>query len=302
MQAIGDYMEFVKLILGESARYFACLLFAILAIRLWRRAPRLKGANKQQTLLLAGLASAASCAIGYLSMNHSLGLLYSNYGMKAFRSGQVLSAASLFHTSAAHWKTADAVGKEGACLLLLGNEDQGPRLLAEAKTMRKGNVAPFEQHYEGLFYFFHDQPDKAYPLLEASSSELLYRWDAIKLLCVILLEKNQGIEAANFMAPFAGVKIEDCDHAYVVASLKLLEGKKSETEALLDAFPPDKLAEFWKTRFEKLRAKTQKLPSNSRSVLHRQDGQFLPVGNRLREDTDERRRSLARYLETLRIS
>ena len=168
--------------------------------------------------------------------------------------------------------------------------------------MRKGNGAPFEQHYEGLFYFFHEQPDKAYPLLEASSGELLYRWDAIKLLCVILLEKNQGLEAANFMAPFAEVKVKDCDHAYVVASLKLLEGKKRETEALLDEFPPDKLAEFWKTRFEKLRAKTQKLPSDARRVLHRHDNEFLPVGNRLHEDADEGRRSLARYLETLRIS
>src|SRR6266850_902736 len=261
MQAIGDYMQLVKVILGESAKYFVCLLFVILAMRLWRRLPKLSGPNKQQTLLLAGLVSAAACGVGYLAIAHSLGLLYSGYGMRAFRSGKILSAASLFQTSVRHWKTADALGEEGTCLLLMEAVDQGKRLLDQAKALRKGKSNAFEQHYEGLFYFFHEQPDRAYPLLEASSYELIYRWDAIKLLCVILVEKNQVTDATQFMAPFAQVEVKECDHAYVLAWLKLVDGKKLEARALLDQFPSDKLAEFWKPRFEKLRAKTQTLAS-----------------------------------------
>jgi len=156
---------------------------------------------------------------------------------------------------------ADALGEEGTCLLLMEEVDRGKRLLDRAKALRKGKSTAFEQHYEGLFYFFHEQPDRAYPLLEASSYELIYRWDAIKLLCVILVEKNQVADATQFMAPFAQVEVKECDHAYVLAWLKLVDGKKLEARALLDQFPSDKLAEFWKPRFQKLRAKTQTLAS-----------------------------------------
>jgi hypothetical protein len=257
MQAIGEYTQLVKLILGESAKYFLLLVFVVLAIRLWRRLPRVAGKNKRNNLILACLASMATCGIGYVSMSHSLSLLYSYYGMRAFSSGHLSSAFVLFQESSEFWKSADAVGKQGVCLLLLKQPRQGTRLLDEAKMLRGGKCAPFEQFYEGLMLFFQEEPDKAMPLLDASCVDLAFRWDALKMLAIIQMEKGRTADAARLMEPFLQVEVESCDHAYLMAGLKLQEGKKAEARALLDKFPSGSLPGFWKSRFEKLRAKTQ---------------------------------------------
>jgi hypothetical protein len=257
MQYIGEYAQLIKLILGESGKYFLLLLSSVLAIRLWRRLSKMSGKNRRQNLLLACLASAAAWGIGYCSIYHSLSLVYSAYGMRAFSDGNLTSAVSLFQTSSEYWKSTDTLGKEGVCLLFLGKTDRGMQFLDAAKALRKGKNTPFEQFYKGLFYFLSEQSDKAIPLLEAASVDTTYRWQVTKILAVIQIDKNNAADAARLLNPFLQVEVKECDHAYIMASLKLLAGKNAEAQALLDKFPSASLPSFWKSRFEKLRAKTQ---------------------------------------------
>jgi hypothetical protein len=260
MLSITDYQETIKLLLSEGGKYLLLLIFVVLSIRLWKRFPRASGVNRQQTLLLSVVASIAACAIGLLSMRHSLGRLYAAYGLRAFDQGNILAAAGLFHQSQGYWQDADTIGKEGVCRLLL-ELPNGPALLDEAKARRKGASSGFESHYTGLYYLFHEQPEKAFPFLRASAAELHFRWVDLKLLALILLEKNQPADAAQLMAPFAQVQITDFDHAYVMASLKVVENKPLEARALLERFQPETLPEFWKARFERLMSKTRQLTS-----------------------------------------
>ena len=134
-------------------------------------------------------------------------------------------------------------------MLLADKPDQGMRLLDKAKSLRSGRSSYFEEFYEGLYYFFHEQPDRAVPLLEASSAKTGYQWNVAKLLSVIALEKNHPDDAKRLMKPYSQVEVEDGDysHAYVAASLKLLEGKKAEARAVLDRFPSGNLSPFWNT-------------------------------------------------------
>ncbi len=256
MPSMGDYIVLIKLLLWEAAKYVSLLIISVLAIRLWRRFPKISGPNRRKTLLLACFFSLIACSIGYCSVLQSLGLLYSYYGTRAFESGNFGSASSLFQTSSGCWQTADALGKQGVCLLLSGRPEAGIQLLDEAKAMRRSQSS-FEQYYEGAHYFFHDQPDQAMPLLEEASASPAYLYGATKLLAIIQLERNQAAEAARLMSPFPQAKPEGCDQAYIVASLDLREGKKTAAKALLDQFPSEKLPTFWRIRFEKLRAEIQ---------------------------------------------
>jgi hypothetical protein len=253
---MGDYIVLVKSLLQEVAKYVSLLIISVLAIRLWRRLPKIPGPDRRKNFLAACIFSVAACGLGYFSICHSLGRLYSHYGTRAFDSGNFMPAFSLFQMSSGYWKTADALGKEGVCLLLSGRPEEGLRLLDAAKAMRRSQSS-FEQFYEGAHYFFHDQPGQAAPLLEAASADPSYRYNATKLLAVIQLDRNQPAEAARLMNPFLQVKPEDCDQAYIVASLDLREGKKADVKALLNQFPSAQLPVFWRPRFEKLRAEIQ---------------------------------------------
>ena len=192
-------------------------------------------------------------------MCHSLSLMYCHFGNRAFTASNLLPAASLFQRSFTYWKNADARGKEGICYLLVDKPTEGMHLLDEAKSLRDGRSSFFEEFYEGLYYFFHDEPDKAVPLLEASSAKASYQWNVAKLLSIIALGKNQPDDARRLMEPYAKAEVEagDCSHAYVAASLNLLAGKKAEAGSILKQFPSDSLSPFWQPRFEKLRAKIQ---------------------------------------------
>jgi len=256
MPNMGDYVVLVKLLLLEAAKYVSLLILSVLAIRLWRRLPKISGPNRRKNLLAACFFTLVACGIGYFSICHSLGLLYSYYGMQAFKSGNYASAFSLFQTSSDHWQTADALGKQGVCLLMSGRPEEGMKLLDAAKAMRRGRSS-FEQLYEGAYYFFHDQPDQATPLLEEASADPSHRYDAIKLLAIIQLDRHQAVEAARLMGPFLPVKPEGYEQAYIVASLNLQDGKKAEAKAILNQFPSDSLPAFWRPRFEKLRAEMQ---------------------------------------------
>lgn len=254
---MGGYTEVAELILGETTKYLFLLLFSVLAIRLWRRLHKLPANNKRNNLLMACLASLIACGIGYFSIYHSLSRLYSYYGMRAFNSGYLSSAYSLFEKSSAHWKSADATGEQGVCLLWLGDPKRGIQMIAEAKNMRGGQNNSFEQFYEGLYYFFQKQLDLAIPLLRAASANPAYNWNVTKLFAVLYVDNQQFEDAERLMKPFAEVKITDYDHAYIMASLDLFEGKTAEAKILVDKFDLEGLSPFWKSRFDTLRAKMQ---------------------------------------------
>jgi len=258
---MGEYNDLIKILLGETVKYVLLLLFSVLAIRLWRRLPQLSARHLWYNFLLAGLTSGIACGIGYFSVNHSLSLLYSYYARRAFDLAHWPSSFILFQTSAKCWRNADAVGGQGVCLLLLGNPRAGVELIHEAKALRHGQNTPFEEYYAGEFYFFQDQPDQAVPLLEASSANPIYYWNVAKMLAVVQLDRHQTADARRLMKPFLQVPVQkgEYDHAYIMASFALIDGKTNEVRALLDEFPSDQdqLNPFWKSRFDQLRAKTQ---------------------------------------------
>ena len=255
MPDIGVYTESTKLVLAEAGKYFALLLFVVLAIRLWRRWAKTSAADKSKSLLLAAGITLIAAVIGYFSMRQSLGKLYSYYGVQAFQAGRLMQALSLFDTSEKFWNGPDALGQKGVCLLVAGDAEHGLPMIETAKARRKGAGTSFENFYEGLYYFTQGQVAKSVPLLQAASADQNYRWDVIKLFAVMELEANHPEDAAALMKPFMAAEVTESDQAYIVASLKLADGKKAEAQALLDKFSTNNLSPMWKTRFEKLQAK-----------------------------------------------
>ena len=255
MPDIGNYTETTGLVLAEAGKYFTLLLFSVLAIRLWRRWARSPGANQSGNLFLACAVTLIAAAIGYFSMRQSLGKLYSYYGMSAFRANRLPQAFTLFEMSSKYWKSADALGGKGVCLLLSGNPDRGLQLIGEAKTLRKGRNVPFEGFYEGLYFFTRGQQSNSVPLLEVASVDETYRWSVVKLFAVMELDENRTADAAELMKPFLQAEVTESDQAYIIASLKLAEGKKAEAQVILNKFPLQDLSPMWKSRFEKLQAK-----------------------------------------------
>jgi tetratricopeptide (TPR) repeat protein len=253
MPDIGNYTETTGWVLAEAGKYFALLLFSVLAIRLWRRWAGSSGANQSGNLFLACAFTLVAAAIGYFSMRQSLGKLYSYYGMSAFHAGRLPQALSLFETSSHYWKSADALGRQGVCLLLSGNADQGLPLIEQAKSLRQGRNVPFEAFYEGLYFFTRGQPGNSVPLLETASADEDYRWSVVKLFAVMALDENRVADAAGQMKPYREAEVTEFDQAYIIASLKLAEGKKAEARALLEKFSGPNLSPMWQTRFEKLR-------------------------------------------------
>ncbi len=258
MPDIHNYTETTRLVLAEAGKYFTLLLFSVLAIRLWRRWATSPKAHKLENLFLAGAFTLIAAAIGYFSMCQSLAKLYSYYGMSAFHANRLPQALSLFETSSKYWKSADALGQQGVCLLLSGHSDRGLQLIEQAKTLRQGRNAPFEAFYAGLYFFMQGRPGNAVPLLETASADETYRWSVIKLFAVMELDENRVADAAGQMKQFREAEITEFDQAYIMASLALADGKKAEARAILSKFPPEGLSPAWKSRFEKLQAKLNK--------------------------------------------
>lgn len=254
MPDIQDYVETTKVILGETAKYFALLLFSVLAIRLWRRWSKSPAASRFNDLLLAGVVTVVAAVVGYVSLCQSLGKLYSHYGMNALRANRLPQAFTLFETSSKYWNSADVLGQKGVCFLLSGHPDQGLQLIGEAKALRRGHGTPLEDFYAGLYLFTLRQYSNSVPLLEAAAADGTYRWSVVKIFAVMDLDENRTAEAAGLMKPFLQAEITESDQAYIVAALKLADGKKAEAQAILNKFPPDDLSPMWKARFEKLQA------------------------------------------------
>ncbi|HEY1718658.1 MAG TPA: hypothetical protein VGH42_10270 [Verrucomicrobiae bacterium] len=256
MPDIANYTETTELVLGETGKYFALVLFAVLAIRLWCRQTKGFAADKLKNLFLACLATGIACAIGYFSMRQSLASLYSHYGMEAFHENRLLQSLSLFETSSEYWKNPDTLGEEGFCLLYLGKPDDGESLIAKAASMRKGSRTSFENFYEGLYFFTQGQKSNAVPLLQAASADGTYLWSATKLFAIMLLDENRAADAADWMKPYMQAEVTESEQAYIVASLKLADGKKAAAQAVLNKFPSaeEDQSLAGKARFEKLRA------------------------------------------------
>lgn len=258
MPNVGDYADLTKLVLSESAKYFALLVLVVLAIRLWKRLPKLSGKDRRGNLWVACLVTLAAAATGYFSICFSVGHMYAYYGRQAFHSYKLGPALSLFESSLAYWKSADGLGGTGICQLWSGDEAAGVRSLKEAKALRKGNGDPFEDYYEGLYYFYHDNLTNAVPLLEASSADPHYAWGVTKLFAVIQLDRGQPEEATKLMQSFLDAEITEPDQSYIMASLKLADGKTEEARVLVDKFSSRDLAPYWRTRFKQLQAKLRK--------------------------------------------
>lgn len=254
---MGGYTDFAGLILSESAKYLLLLLFAVLSVRVWRRLPRLSPENRRGNLVLAGCATAAAAAIGYFSICHSLSRLYLHYGTQAFNAGHFDSAFLLFKKSSGYWKNADALGKQGVCLLQLDKPGPGLQMIDAAGAMRPGGNSTFEAFNAGLVYFFQEQPARAIPFLEKASTDPAYTWTVTKLFATAYLDNGQPQDAARLMKPFASVEVAETDHAYVAASLDWFDGNRAGAEMLVKKFGAGDLPPFWKSRFDKLRAKIQ---------------------------------------------
>ena len=142
----------------------------------------------------------------------------------------------------------------------LDQTNQGIQLINQAKILRKGQNTAFENYYEGLFFYYHDQWSAAIPLLESASSDIGYQWNITKLFAVIELDNNRPEEAQKLMKPFEQAAITEYDQAYITASLDLWKGEKVEAEALEKKYRSENLPPFWKTKFDQLAVKIQNLP------------------------------------------
>jgi tetratricopeptide (TPR) repeat protein len=257
MPDIGNYTTDIRLLLGEAGKYFVLLLFCVLAIRLWRRWATVAAAKNAGGLFWAVTAAILAAAIGYVSMCQSLSSLYSYYGMRAFRDGRLPQALSLFDTAEQDCRSADTLGQCGVCRLLLGDAYNGLTLIAQARTLRQGKGTPFEDFYEGLYYFTKGDVSAAVPLLQAAGADDLYRWSVIKIFAVMELDENRVADAVGQMKPFMQADVTEFDQAYIMAAVKLADGKKAEAQALLEKFPATGLSPMWQARYEKLRSRLQ---------------------------------------------
>lgn len=255
MPNIPGYVHLMRWLVAETACYFMLLMLVVLATRLWRRVAKLPRGRRAGNVWLASMASALACGLGYFSICRSMSVMYSYFGMKAFHSFKLGSALVLFQDSLGYWKNADALGGKGVCLLWMGDSRKGLQLLNDAKAKRGGKGSSFEDFYEGLYCFFHHDTTNAVPLLEAASADPAFKWDVTKLFAALQLDGNRPQEAARLMQPYLQAKVTDADQAYIVASLKLDEGKTNAARALVDEFLTNKPPPYWKGQLEKLRTK-----------------------------------------------
>jgi hypothetical protein len=252
MPNIASYTSDVTLILTESAKYFVLLVFCVLAIRLWRRWARSSASKDKAGFFCALAATLLALAVGYFSMRQSLGSMYSYYGMQAVDSRRLPQALSLFTTADSYWHTADTTGQKGVCIMLLGDPVEGRALIAQARAMRKGD-SQFEDYYEGVFLFTTGDANQAIPLLEFAGSDANYHWNIIKIFALINLDAGRMADVTRLMQPFMQADVTEPDQAYIVAAIKLAEGKNAEARALLDKFPATNLTPMWEARYKKLR-------------------------------------------------
>ena len=257
MPSIHSYIELVKLVLAESAKYFALLLLVVLAARLWRRVAKLSGAARRGSFFLACVVSLVAAGVGWFSIRSSMSRMYFHFGLEAFHASRLDPAFSLFDQSWRFRNNADALGGKGVCLLMSGHPEAGISFLDAAKKMRAGRQTPFENFYQGLSCFYRNDQSNAVPLLEAASADADYTWEVTKLFAVIQLDRNQPQDAARLMQPYLKAEITEPDHAYIMARLKLADGKTAEAQALVDKFLPVEMTPYWKTRFGQLQAKIQ---------------------------------------------
>ncbi len=254
MPSIGNYLSTIQIVLVEFGKYFAVLLLAVLTYRICRGSVKLPAANRWKGFLLAGFIGILAVGTGYFSIRNSLAILYFHYGEVAFQSGRLEQAYALYDTSGKYWDGADVTGRRGVCLMLLGISDAGEDLLAQAAKLRHGSNTGFENYHAGLYYLINHQDKKAIPFLSAASADPAYHWTVLKYFAALDLDIGDTAHAAELMQPYMGADVTDGDQAYILASLKLADGKSDEARKLLEKFSAADLTPFWQGRFEKLQA------------------------------------------------
>jgi hypothetical protein len=257
MLNIYDYTANTLVILTEGGKYFVVLVLCILSIRLWRRWIRVSSARNACGLIIACVATCLAAIAGYLSLRMSNAAADYYFGMQAFDAGRLPQAGALFATSQQKWQNGDTLGRLGVCLLLLGETNQGIAMLDHARAMRHGKGTPFEFIYEGEYDFTQGNTNAALKFLRAAAKDPAYTWSATKTIAVIELDANQVAAATEDMKPYLSRDVTDFCQAYVLASLKLADGKKDTARALLDKFPSASLTSEWQKRYDQLRLRLQ---------------------------------------------
>jgi hypothetical protein len=253
MISIGNYTTDTLSVLKEAIKYFVLLLLCILAIRLWHRFFMVAAARTTGSFLIAAAATVLACGVGYVSMRQSLALMDSYFGMRAFEQERFPQSFLLFQEADHHWRSADAVGKMGVSLLML-DDNRGLDLMSQARTLRHGHGTYFEFYHEGFYRFVKGDSQGATPFLQAATNDPDYDWEATKLLAIIALDQKRNEDATALMEPFMQAPVTGFDQAYIMASIKLAQGKTNEARTLLDKFPDASLSPWWTNRFEKLRS------------------------------------------------
>jgi hypothetical protein len=253
MPSIHSYAELTTLVLAESAKYFLFLLLVVLAVRLWRRFVKLPGAARRVNLILALIFTVLAAGTGYFSIRHSMSRMYYHFGMNAFHDAHLDPAFSLFDSSWSSRPNADALGAKGVCLLMSGHPDAGIAFINQAREMR-GKGAPFEDFYLGLVYFYSGDETNAIPRLQSAANDPDFTWDITKIFAVIQLDHGLTNGAAKLMQPYLAADVTEPDHAYIVARLKQVDGKRDEAQALVDKFGSREMTPFWRARYAKLKS------------------------------------------------
>ena len=251
---ISGYLGLIQILLVEFGKYFFLILLVVLAYRLARNTFKAPKNLRLNGFLLAGGLALLTLGLGYVSIRSSLGKLYFHYGEQAFNAGRLEQACELFDRSGKYWSSADATGRCGVCLLLMEIPKSGEELLVKAAAMRGGVNTGWEQYHRGLYYLIRHQNKKAVEFLSAVSGDPNYHWIVLKYFAALDLDAGDLPHAAGLMKPYLQMDVTDGDQAYLVASLKLAEGKPAEARALLDKFSAATLTPFWRSRFEKLQA------------------------------------------------
>ena len=138
---------------------------------------------------------------------------------------------------------------------MLGYPESGFALIAQARALRQGRKAPFEDFYEGMYYFLKGDVDRAVPLLQVASVDNTYRWSVIKIFAVIDLDANRVADAAGLMEPFQQVEVTEFDQLTSWPRSSLRMAKRPRPGHCWTGFPTAGLTPMWKQRFEQLRAK-----------------------------------------------
>jgi hypothetical protein len=269
MQPIGDPGDGVHAFLGEAILFSIVILTASVSVRLWRGRNQ-PTAARTKSRGLAGFLAVSAFLAGMGATFHARSVYYLVHARTVFLQERWSEARLSFEKSARNWRTADALGGQGVCSLLLDEEALGLKLMEEAAAARGGANSGFENFYRGYYYLKHGDWAQAGVFLSNACADggEQFRSRSARLLAAMAIENGKPDVAAAFMKHFSSGRITEWDHAFVAAALKLEEGNASDASAILKDFRCEKVPVFWQSRFENLRRVAQGFPPAERTGNH----------------------------------